>query len=109
MTACRIDEDQSGWQVSEGTDQGRLHPQRDPFIYHQNNLEILIYNWIIKGHTQSFDFVVQFGYRSNLFAAAESGGFEVLIFPLLILIKKMADTTFCGPPIILFLRYLGIS
>jgi hypothetical protein len=29
-----------------------------------------------------------FGYKSNLFAAAESGGFAVLIFPLLIFIKK---------------------
>jgi hypothetical protein len=109
LTACRIDEDQSGWQVPEGTDQGRLHPQHDPFIYRQNNLEILIYNWIIKGHTQFSDFVVQFGYKSNLFAAAESGGFAVLIFLLLIFIKKIADTTCSGPPIILFLRYLGIS
>jgi hypothetical protein len=38
------------------------------------------------------------GYKSNLFAAAESGGFGVLISPLLIFIKKIADTTYCGPP-----------
>jgi hypothetical protein len=49
------------------------------------------------------------GYKSNLFALAESGGFGVLISPLLIFIKKMAETTYCGPPFILFLRYLGIS
>jgi len=38
------------------------------------------------------------GYKSNLFAAAENGGFGVLISPLLIFIKKIADTTYCGPP-----------
>ncbi len=47
--------------------------------------------------------------KLNLFALAESVGFAVLISPLLIFIKKIADTTYCGPPFILFLRYLGIS
>jgi hypothetical protein len=50
-----------------------------------------------------------YGYKSNPFALAESGGFAVLISPLLIFIKKIADTTYCGPPFILFLRYHGIS
>jgi hypothetical protein len=45
----------------------------------------------------------------NLFALAESVGFAVLISPLLIFIKKIADTTYSGPPFILFLRYHGIS
>ena len=49
------------------------------------------------------------GYKSNLGALAEIGGFGVLISPLLIFIKKIADTTYCGPPFILFLRYLGKS
>jgi hypothetical protein len=53
--------------------------------------------------------MIGYGYKSNLFAAAESGGFAVLISPLLIFIKKIADTTYCGPPFILFLRYHGIS
>jgi hypothetical protein len=53
--------------------------------------------------------MMDFGYTSNLFAAAESGGFAVLISPLLIFIKKIADTTYSGPPFILFLRYHGIS
>jgi hypothetical protein len=48
-------------------------------------------------------------YKSNLFSLAESGGFAVLISPLLIFIKKIADTTYSGPPFILFLRYLDIS
>jgi hypothetical protein len=53
---------------------------------------------------------VDSGYKSNLGALAESGGFAVLISPLLIFIKKIADTTtYCGPPFSLFLRYLGIS
>jgi hypothetical protein len=47
--------------------------------------------------------------KSNLFALAESVGFAVLISPLLIFIRKIADTTYCGPPFILFLRYHGIS
>jgi len=49
------------------------------------------------------------GYKSNLFALAESGGFAVLISPLLIFIKKIADTTYCGPLFFHVLRYLGIS
>jgi hypothetical protein len=53
--------------------------------------------------------MMDYGYKSNLFPAAKSGGFAVLIFPLLIFIKKIADTSCSGPPIILFLRYLGIS
>ena len=47
--------------------------------------------------------------KSNLFALAENDGFAVLIFPLLIFIKKMADTTYCGPPFFHVLRYLDIS
>jgi len=31
--------------------------------------------------------------KSNLFTLAERDGFAVLIFPLLIFIKKIADTT----------------
>ena len=50
-----------------------------------------------------------YGYQLNLFALAESVGFAVLISPLLIFIKKIADTTYSGPPFILFLRYHGIS
>jgi len=50
-----------------------------------------------------------YGYKLNLFALAESVGFAVLISPLLIFIKKIADTTYSGPPFILFLRYHGIS
>jgi hypothetical protein len=53
--------------------------------------------------------VIDFGYKSNLFALAESGGFAVLIFPLLIFTKKIADTTYCGLPFFHVLRYLGIS
>jgi hypothetical protein len=49
------------------------------------------------------------GYKSNLFTLAENDGFAVLIFPLLIFNKKMADTRYGGPPFILFLRYLDIS
>jgi hypothetical protein len=49
------------------------------------------------------------GYKLNLFALAERVGFAVLISPLLIFIKKIADTTYSGPPFILFLRYHGIS
>ena len=49
------------------------------------------------------------GYKSNLFALAESGGFGVLISPLLIFIKKVANTTYCGPPFCYVLRYLDIS
>jgi hypothetical protein len=48
-------------------------------------------------------------YKSNLFSLAESGGFAVLIFPLLIFIKKIAGTTYCGPPFFHVLRYLNIS
>jgi Kef-type K+ transport system membrane component KefB len=54
-------------------------------------------------------FLIDNGYKSNLWALAENGGLAVLIFPLLIFAKKLADTTYCGPPFILFLRYLGIS
>jgi hypothetical protein len=50
-----------------------------------------------------------YGYKSNLFALAESGGSAVLIFPLLIFIKKIANTTYCGPPFFHVLRYLDIS
>jgi len=53
--------------------------------------------------------MIDCGYKSNLFTLAENDGFAVLIFRLLIIIKKIADTTYCGPPFILFLRYLGIS
>jgi len=53
--------------------------------------------------------MMAYGYKSNLFALAESVGVAVLIYPLLIFIKKIADTTYCGPPFIIFLRYLGIS
>jgi hypothetical protein len=53
--------------------------------------------------------IVDNGYKLNLFALAESVGFAVLISPLLIFIKKIADTTYSGPPFILFLRYHGIS
>jgi hypothetical protein len=35
-----------------------------------------------------FDSIVDIGYKSNLFAAAEGGGFAVLISPLLIFNKK---------------------
>jgi hypothetical protein len=56
-----------------------------------------------------FGSIVDVGYKLNLFTLAENDGFAVLIFPLLIFIKKMADTTYCGPPFILFLRYHGIS
>ena len=54
-------------------------------------------------------FLADYGYKLNLFALAESVGFAVLISPLLIFIKKIADTTYSGPPFILFLRYVGIS
>ena len=47
--------------------------------------------------------------KSNLFILAENDGFAVLIFPLLIFIKKMADTTYCGPPFFQVLRYLYLS
>jgi hypothetical protein len=50
-----------------------------------------------------------YGYKLNLFALPERVGFAVLISPLLIFIKKIADTTYSGPPLILFLRYHGIS
>jgi len=36
----------------------------------------------------NFGSIVDNGYESNLFALAESDGFAVLIFPLLIFIKK---------------------
>ena len=49
-------------------------------------------------------FLFDYGYKSNLFALAKSGGLAVLIFPLLIFIKKMAGTTYCGPPFILFFK-----
>jgi hypothetical protein len=52
---------------------------------------------------------LDYGYKSNPFALAESGEFAVLILPLLSFTKKLADTTYCGPPFIIFLRYLGIS
>jgi len=51
---------------------------------------------------------VDVGYESNLFALAENGGFAVPIFPLLIFTKKRADTTYCGPPFLLFFGYLDI-
>jgi hypothetical protein len=53
--------------------------------------------------------MVYVGYKSNLFALAESGGLAVLIFPSLLFNKKIADTTYCGPPLVQVLRYLDIS
>ena len=38
------------------------------------------------------------GYKSNLFALAESDGFEVQIFPLLIFIKKNSGHKLCAKP-----------
>ena len=49
------------------------------------------------------------GYKFTLLTLSKNCGFAVPIFPSLIFSKKMADTTYCGPPFILFLRYLGIS
>jgi hypothetical protein len=45
------------------------------------------------------------GYKLNLFVLAERVGFAVLISPLLIFIKKIADTTYSGPPFILLRGY----
>jgi hypothetical protein len=42
--------------------------------------------WIAKRNVNNIQMMVSA--KSNLFAAAESGGFAVLIFPLLIFIKK---------------------
>jgi hypothetical protein len=53
--------------------------------------------------------MMDFGNKLNLFVLAESVGFAVLIFPLLIFNKKMAGTTYCGPPFCHVLRYLDIS
>jgi len=50
-----------------------------------------------------------YGYKFTLLTLSKNCGFAVPIFPLPIFSKKMADTTYCGPPSILFLRYLGIS
>ena len=44
--------------------------------------------------------VGQFGYKSILMTLAKNCGFAVPIFPLLIFIKKIADTTYYGPPFI---------
>jgi len=49
------------------------------------------------------------GYKAKLFTLAKNHGFVVLIFTSPISIKKMADTTYCGPPFVLFLGYLDIS
>jgi len=49
------------------------------------------------------------GYQFTLLTPSKNCGFAVPIFPSLIFSKKMADTTYSGPPFILFLRYLGIS
>ena len=48
-------------------------------------------------------------YKSNLLTLAKNCGIAVLIFSLLIFIKKIADTTYCGPPFFHVLRYLDIS
>jgi hypothetical protein len=49
------------------------------------------------------------GYKLNLFTLAESVGFAVPTFPLLIFIKTIADTTYCGPPFFHVSRYHDIS
>jgi hypothetical protein len=40
------------------------------------------------------------GYKSNLLTRAKNCGLAVPIFPSVIFSKKMADTTYCGPPFI---------
>jgi hypothetical protein len=51
---------------------------------------------------------VDYGYQFILLTLAKNDGFVVLIFTSPITIKKMADTTYCGPPFLLFLGYLDI-
>ena len=46
---------------------------------------------------------------SNLCKLAESDGLTILIFPLLIFIKKITNTTYGGPSFLDVLRYLDIS
>jgi len=48
-------------------------------------------------------------YKFKLLTLEKNGGFAVPIFPLLIFIKKIADTTYCGSPFFHVLRYLDIS
>jgi hypothetical protein len=54
-------------------------------------------------------FLFDSGYASKLCAYAESDGFAGPIFPLQTFTKKIADTTYCGPPFFQDLRYLDIS
>ena len=49
-----------------------------------------------------------YGYKFTLLTLTKNDGFIVLIFTSPITIKKMADTTYCGPPFLLFLGYLDI-
>ena len=48
------------------------------------------------------------GYKSDQLTLAKICGFAVPIFPLLIFIKKIADTTYSGPLFFHVLRYLDI-
>ena len=48
--------------------------------------------------------MLDIGYKPNLFALAEIGGFAVPIFLSLIFTITMADTTYCGPSFFLFFR-----
>jgi hypothetical protein len=41
-----------------------------------------------------------YGYKFTLLTLSKNCGFAVPIFPSLIFSKKMADTTYCGPPFI---------
>ncbi len=47
-------------------------------------------------------------YKSNLLILAKSCGFVALIFPSLISTKKLADTTYCGPPFVFMLEDISI-
>ena len=51
---------------------------------------------------------MNYGYKSNLLTLAKNYGFVVLIFTSPIIIEKMADTTYCGPPFLSFLGHLDI-
>jgi hypothetical protein len=49
------------------------------------------------------------GYESILLTLSKNCGFAVPNFPSMIFNKKIADTTYCGPPFFHVLRYLDIS
>ncbi len=51
--------------------------------------------------------LLDFGYASKLCSYAESDGFAGPIFPLQTITKKIAGTTYCGPPFFQGLRLDG--